>query len=62
MRAYRFYFMDSDEHIKAVETIDCADDAAAGAKAADLLAQRIVFASVEVWREKDLVHRARAGS
>ena len=59
MQAYRFYFLDTDDHIQAVETITCADNAAAKLKAAALLDERPNFASIEVWREKDMVHQIR---
>jgi len=59
MQTYRVYFMDSDDHIKAVEVITCADDAEARLRAAGLLTERRSFSSVEVWREKDMVHQAR---
>jgi hypothetical protein len=59
MPAYRFYFLGSDDHIKAVETIDCADDAEAKRKAETLLNERTSFGSIEVWREKDMVHQIR---
>jgi hypothetical protein len=59
MPGYRFYFLDSDDHIKAVETVDCADDAEAKVKAESLFNERTGFASIEVWREKDMVHQVR---
>jgi predicted dinucleotide-binding enzyme len=59
MQAYRFYFLGSDDHIRAVEVIDCADDAAAKQKAEALLHERNGFAAIEVWREKDMVHQVR---
>ncbi|HET6621587.1 MAG TPA: hypothetical protein VFG64_16745 [Dongiaceae bacterium] len=61
MQSYRFYLLDAGEHIKAVETIECADDAAAAAKAAALLEERTSFASIEVWKGKVRVHLARRG-
>lgn len=62
MQTYRFYFLDSDDHIKASEVMDCADDAAAAAAAASLLDGRQGCAAVEVWRGKQLVHHARRRS
>lgn len=61
MQSYRFYLLDHDEHIKAVETIDCAGDAAAAAKATALLEERTSFASIEVWKGKVRVHLVRRG-
>lgn len=59
MPAYRFYFLGTDDHIKATETIECADNAAAAATAAALLDDRPGYAAIEVWRGKDLVHQTR---
>lgn len=59
MQSYRVYFLDADDHIKAVEVITCADDATAKHQAAQLLSERDKFVSVEIWREKDLVHQLR---
>jgi hypothetical protein len=59
MQTYRIYFLDADDHIKAVEVIDCADDAAAAAIAGALLDERKSYAAIEVWRGKDRVHQAR---
>ena len=61
MQSYRFYLLDHDEHIKAVETISCASDAEAAAKAAALLEERPGFASIEVWKGKVRVHLVRRG-
>jgi hypothetical protein len=59
MPVYRFYFLGSDDHIKAAETIDCTDDAAAEHKARALLDERKGYASIEVWRGKVLLHQVR---
>jgi hypothetical protein len=59
MPTYRVYFLDKDEHIKAVEVITCADDAAARREATGLLDERRRYASVEVWRERDRVEHIR---
>ena len=59
MQAYRFYFLGSDGHIKAVETITCADDTTAKQMAAALLDEKQGYHSVEVWREKQMVHQVR---
>ena len=59
MQTYRVYFLDSDDHIKAVEVISCADDAEARLRAVGLLGERRSFSSAEVWRDKDLVHQVR---
>ena len=60
MRSYRFYFMVND-HIKAVETRDCADDTHATVMAGTLLAERSTFDAVEVWSGRTLVHRKNRG-
>jgi hypothetical protein len=57
MPAYRFYFLDSNDHITAAEAVECADDADAKHKADALLKERPGFTSVEVWKTKDMVHR-----
>lgn len=62
MPAYRFYFLSADDHIKAAETIECADNVAAAAKADALLGERTDHAAIEVWIAKDLVHQARRKS
>ncbi|HEY1381998.1 MAG TPA: hypothetical protein VGF43_00205 [Dongiaceae bacterium] len=59
MPAYRFYFIDGTDHIRGVEVIDCADDAAAKQRSEAILHERKDVAAIEVWREKDLVHQAR---
>ena len=59
MPAYRFYFIDGNDRIKGVEVINCADDAAAKQQSEAILRERKGFSSIEVWREKDLVHQAR---
>ena len=60
MRSYRFYFLLND-HIKAVETRDCADDANASAMAGNLLEERSAFDAVEVWSGRTFVHRKNRG-
>ena len=57
MPAYRFYFLDSNDHITAAEVVECADDSDAKLKADALLKERPGFTSVEVWKTKDMVHR-----
>lgn len=57
MPAYRFYFLDSNDHIAAAEVVECADDSDAKQKADTLLKERPGFTSVEVWKTKDMVHR-----
>jgi hypothetical protein len=59
MQTYRVYFLGPDDHIKAVEVISCKNDAEAKLRAAGFLKERKAFASVEVWREKDMVHHVR---
>jgi hypothetical protein len=59
MQTYRVYFLSADDHIKAVEVIACRDDAEARLRAAGLLNERKTFTSVEVWRDKDMVHQIR---
>jgi hypothetical protein len=59
MHSYRFYFLDGNDHIKAVETIDCISDAEAARKAADLLAEHNAYEAIEVWKGKLRVHQAR---
>jgi len=62
MPAYRFYFLTADDHIKTAETIKCADNVAAVAKADALLDERTDCAAIEVWIAKDIVHLARRKS
>lgn len=62
MPAYRFYFLSADDHIRAAETIECADNAAAAVKADALLDERTDYAAIEVWIAKDIVHQARRKS
>jgi hypothetical protein len=50
-----------NDHIKAVETRDCADDTHATVMAGTLLAERSTFDAVEVWSGRTLVHRTNRG-
>lgn len=59
MHTYRFYFLGTDDHIRAAETLECADDAVAVATATALLDDRRGYASIEVWRGKELVRQIR---
>lgn len=62
MIAYRFYFLDTDNHIAAIrEDIDCVDDADAERTASRLLSQQPHHAGVEIWDQTRLIlrhHRA----
>ena len=60
VRSYRFYFLLND-HIKAVETRDCADDANATVVAGTLLDERSAFDAIEVWSGRTFVHRKSRG-
>jgi hypothetical protein len=51
---YRCYFTDENDRIKAVEQIDCRDDAEAALKAEHLLASSL-YRSAELWRGPRLV-------
>ena len=59
MHSYRFYFLDANDHIKAVETIECISDVEAARKATDLLAEHNAYEAIEVWKGKHRVHQAR---
>ena len=54
MAGYRCYLM-SGEHIRAVQTYECADDAAVILKASEFLEAHPEHASVEIWEGKRFV-------
>jgi hypothetical protein len=58
---YRCYFI-RDDHVVAVEQLDCADDASALLRASTIL-NASEFLSIELWREARLIgHLSRQPS
>ena len=56
MQRYRCYLM-SGEHIQAVQTYECADDAEVILKAGTLLKSKPEHPAIEIWKGKRLVAR-----
>lgn len=60
MQRYRCYLM-SGEHIQAVQTYECADDAEVILKAGTLLKSKPEHPAIEIWEGKRLVARFTKG-
>jgi hypothetical protein len=55
MRDYRYYFIDSEHHIRGVEEFKGADDNEAIAKGKPLSAEQDYFPEFEIWEGARLI-------